>query len=134
MRDSSEAIAIYEAPRAHERVETDINAMLVVAPLQDGRFVVLGNISRGGVFISTNQQPQLGSRVSVRFRHVSNKECEGVGEVVWRDRNGPYAGFGVRFESINENLGKFMRTLRRLPANLQAVYLNDVIEPTVNIG
>lgn len=89
---------IYGLPRA------ELNSPICVktgeAPIR-GR---LGNISRGGLFIETENPPEVDTELSLNFQLPEETEAlASTGQVVWRrviDRAGVPPGVGVRFLAL----------------------------------
>jgi uncharacterized protein (TIGR02266 family) len=66
------------------------------------------NLSRGGIFLETNELPPIGSDVALQIAVPEANPIPLTGRVTWRreerDADGP-PGIGVEFEAVSETLG-----------------------------
>jgi uncharacterized protein (TIGR02266 family) len=110
----------YDTPRTNPRYEVSIR----VDCESRGMFVSnrVMNISRGGLFIASNEPFPLQSEVTLRLSLGDHAVIEAHGKVVWnydlpRDSFRITPGSGIRFTNLTpENRGKLERYLAELDA------------------
>jgi hypothetical protein len=132
MRDSAQALEAGTNKRRHPRVDVQLAAQLVAD--EESRSASVLNVARGGAFVATDQPPELGAVVRVRFRMLATRVCEAAGVVVWRRADGSQEqGFAIRFQRTNHAMDCFLRSMASLPERLHSVYLADVLEPEITV-
>jgi uncharacterized protein (TIGR02266 family) len=67
------------------------------------------NVSRGGLFLETDQEVPIGAAVTLEFVVPGMGSTEAAGHVTWRRANGSQdgpAGIGIEFEEVPAGLGE----------------------------
>ncbi len=131
MRDLAQAVQTIEATRSHPRIAVNLKAKLLEG--EQKRPAVLSNIAHGGVFVATSDPARVGADVVVRFRLLA-LECEATGKVVWNDVESDTPGFGVQFESKNQRMESFTKSLLILSENLRPLFLADILHARIELA
>lgn len=124
--------AAHDPPRRHPRIRVDLAAKLEAAG--EPRRATVADLSRGGLFCASDPAPEVGTPVTLRFRLLSQLDCQAVGRVVWRGCLGDLDGFGVAFDDTSRHMATFTSSLTSMPPKLRTIYLAGVIAPTITIG
>ena len=96
--------------RKDPRIVQAIPVKLAFAGADDFLRAFTENLSLGGVFVRTNADVPIGTRVNLTIELAPGKGLAVMGEVMWRrgPESGREAGVGVRFVEMNPAYGKWL--------------------------
>ncbi len=86
------------------------------------------DLGRGGIFVKTKAQVELGSELVACFRAKPDFMCEGRGRIARVLNTRMLQGFGIEFEQLNEPLDQLLSIIERLDPQLRQQFLKETIE------
>ena len=114
--------------RQHARISLGLPVIVDAAP--QGEFAAeLVDISKGGLFLSSDVEVLERDQVRVTFLVLPDRSCDGTGRVV-RTAEG---GFAVEFANCNPDLESFVQDLTNLSPELHTDFLSAVLKPHIRI-
>ncbi len=124
----------HDERRQHPRFPIVLPVTLCVEPAQRRTRATLMDLSRGGIFLKSPTNVQLGHLVEVHFRARPDYACHATGRVVRIMDTRMLQGFGIGFDRTNENFEKFLSILNKLKPELRTQFLREALEKTVDIS
>jgi hypothetical protein len=119
--------------RKHPRYPMELRVTLRLGPKRKRSKAVMMDLSRGGMFLRSRQQVDLGRGVDIKFEARPSYACEAQGRVVRVMNTKMLRGFGVSFDQTNENFERFLEIVERLRPEARAEFLRQVLERVVDI-
>lgn len=119
--------------RKHPRYPMELRVTLRLGPKRKRSKAILMDLSRGGMFLRSKQQVDLGRAVDVSFEARPAYACEAKGRVVRTMNTKMLRGFGVSFEETNDNFERLLEIVERLRPDARGEFLRQVLERVVDI-